>query len=602
MFFFTIFSFSILLLGGCATPTEPSISMVWTPDLTGKNASAPSQSLVITEIGSAYYYDSSTWIEVYNRGSRPQNLSTFTLRCTSQKTNDLTFGYTVTYSLPSMVILPGRYALIRSGLWAPYGSANGVAVVSMNMGGSSYVPRFGSGGNGFAELIYQGTTVDFVRFGTSTDLPFSGNFSGTAPAIPAGTNTNYGFSIGRNGNNADNDSGSDWTFRSTATPGGANDVTSATDVDNDGIPDACEAAGSTFAGMPLYDWGARPGQKDLFLHVDYMDSTDPGILPNRSALDRVREVFAAHGIAVHFDVGNLFHVGAGISTNDHDLSDTSHRVPFALGMAKGAYPGYANIYDYKNTFMPLNRREIFHYVIFANSQQADGAPGSSGISEIQGNDFMVTLGGWMTSGDPTNRVVNYQAGTLMHELGHNLGLLHGGFENNNYKPNYLSIMNYLYQLYGLPVIGAASEGDRYFYVNGKKNGMTSFTLLDRGPDASPALFQLDYSSGVGSSMNELSIMETAGLGRTGSIGIDFDLNGSVANGYSMNLNSNYSTAVGETHQDYNDWGNLYFNFRRTYDGDTTGMSAPLPSGWFIFPSLSQDAQTWSEPCALRPPR
>ena len=41
----------------------------------------------------------------------------------------------------------------------------------------------------------------------------------------------------------------------------------------------------------------------------------------------------------------------------------------------------------------------------------------------------------------------------MHELGHNLGLLHGGDQGdnaNNYKPNYLSLMNYSFQLRGIP--------------------------------------------------------------------------------------------------------------------------------------------------------
>jgi hypothetical protein len=33
----------------------------------------------------------------------------------------------------------------------------------------------------------------------------------------------------------------------------------------------------------------------------------------------------------------------------------------------------------------------------------------------------------------------------MHELGHNLGLHHGGKDKINYKPNYLSIMNYMFQ-------------------------------------------------------------------------------------------------------------------------------------------------------------
>ena len=35
---------------------------------------------------------------------------------------------------------------------------------------------------------------------------------------------------------------------------------------------------------------------------------------------------------------------------------------------------------------------------------------------------------------------------MMHELGHNLNLVHGGNVNTNCKPNYLSVMNYLFEL------------------------------------------------------------------------------------------------------------------------------------------------------------
>mgnify|MGYP001769098295 CR=1 FL=1 len=41
--------------------------------------------------------------------------------------------------------------------------------------------------------------------------------------------------------------------------------------------------------------------------------------------------------------------------------------------------------------------------------------------------------------------IGQQGGTLMHELGHTLGLRHGGNVETNDKPNYLSVMNYSFQ-------------------------------------------------------------------------------------------------------------------------------------------------------------
>lgn len=58
----------------------------------------------------------------------------------------------------------------------------------------------------------------------------------------------------------------------------------------------------------------------------------------------------------------------------------------------------------------------------------------SGKAEIWGNDSYVSMGNF---GGYTGTVAE-QAGTLMHEFGHNLKLRHGGDENLNYKPNYLS--------------------------------------------------------------------------------------------------------------------------------------------------------------------
>ncbi len=73
--------------------------------------------------------------------------------------------------------------------------------------------------------------------------------------------------------------------------------------------------------------------------------------------------------------------------------------------------------------------------------------GVSGSGELNGGDFLVSLGLW-----DNNNFVGTDDGiafTSMHELGHTLGLGHGGNSGVNCKPNYLSLMNYAFQLGGV---------------------------------------------------------------------------------------------------------------------------------------------------------
>ena len=117
-------------------------------------------------------------------------------------------------------------------------------------------------------------------------------------------------------------------------------------------------------------------------------------------------------------------------------------------------------------------KNLFHYVLFAHftgepkefcvtgtaAEQAEcratnpdfHVPKSrSGVGDGNsrgGGDAMVTLGGW----DNFVGTDFFQAATLMHELGHNFGRSHGGdLAQLNGKPNYLSVMSYLFQLNGL---------------------------------------------------------------------------------------------------------------------------------------------------------
>jgi hypothetical protein len=101
-------------------------------------------------------------------------------------------------------------------------------------------------------------------------------------------------------------------------------------------------------------------------------------------------------------------------------------------------------------------KDISHYVRFAHALGVASlenplvARQSSGIADSSGGDVMVTLGFW----DQETGTPFMQGSTLLHELGHNLGLRHGGVVPSgaiepNCKPNYQSVMNYLFQVRGL---------------------------------------------------------------------------------------------------------------------------------------------------------
>ena len=213
-----------------------------------------------------------------------------------------------------------------------------------------------------------------------------------------------------------------------------------------------------------------------------------------------------------------------------------------------------------------------------------------GTAEVRGNDIIVTLGAIIDNeAGNLQLAINYQASTIMHELGHNLGLEHGGDVKENDKPNYYSVMNYLYAFNGLPPAG--SVGDRYYYRTGF-NDVTIFNLAD-GP-YSPS-FKIDFSDGTGATLNENNLDESIGIGR-GLGAIDWNYNGSTNDsGISQNLNPQESTNI-STLTDYDDWGNLYFTFYRTSAGDNVQLSTPNS---FTFETLSpseDESQPWSGPC------
>lgn len=81
----------------------------------------------------------------------------------------------------------------------------------------------------------------------------------------------------------------------------------------------------------------------------------------------------------------------------------------------------------------------------------------------------------------------------MHEIGHTLGLRHGGFDDVNYKPNYPSIMNYGHLMEGGLKVGGKENAIDYSRL--EYGTIDSREALDEsvpltGSDRSPSLLLL----------------------------------------------------------------------------------------------------------------
>jgi hypothetical protein len=201
------------------------------------------------------------------------------------------------------------------------------------------------------------------------------------------------------------------------------------DTDGDALWDGWEVHGVNGIDLPAF--GASPLHKDVFVEMDFMTraSAANGLGPNDAVLRGIETVFAAAlvsnpdgspGITIHLEMGN--------------------EVPFDGNLQ----PAEAEFATIKRNHFDEKRAPVFHYMIWAD--RYNGGTSSGNSFAIPNSDFIVTLGGWNNNSGGS---VPEKIGTFVHELGHNLGLMHGGSEHLNYKPNHLSVMNYSFQTRGI---------------------------------------------------------------------------------------------------------------------------------------------------------
>ncbi len=302
------------------------------------------------------------------------------------------------------------------------------------------------------------------------------------------------------------------------------------DTDADGLLDGDEVLGTT-QGLNLPAMGANPLRRTVLVEYDWVEDSlvNKGVCtngadgfhshkPSQAMISRTAAVYASapvsnpdgsNGIDLIQDYGQ-----GGLFTGGNLLFRNG------TGLIEGVVAG-TNFNAIKAANFASNREGYFHYAIMAH-QYYSSNNFSSGQAEIGGDDMIVSIYNYNCS----DELSSFAA---VHELGHNMGLRHGGHDDINNKPNYNSVMNYKFQFSGI---------DSNESCDGVGDGING------------------YSTGWRPPLVERSLNESNGVCGPNSTAIDWNNNG---NSFDTDVVNDINTDGSfDTLEDHDDWGKLFF--------------------------------------------
>jgi hypothetical protein len=323
------------------------------------------------------------------------------------------------------------------------------------------------------------------------------------------------------------------------------------DTDLDGLNDAWEIAGGVDlngdgkidAQHDLLLPGADPNVPDIYLKYDYMVTTTTSTFgtpphshqPPERAWDQMKAMFAAHGIVLHVLAPDTGIPERQVTTLDANARPACAGTDFVtMQQLRAQYFG--------------NLRPAYHYMVFAHdsSTPADGTlvhncpidplcggitlATGTGVADVLGDDAIISFGHFTDSNAQIG--IELWTSTMMHELGHNFGLVHGSLADPNdanqkcmiNKPNYISVMNYTYQLGGIipngvpgaPITGISCSTDADCGPPTVKNGRCAIAnacfCTDDGGPGNNFCYRPDYAEDNLLNLNETTLEENVGVG------------------------------------------------------------------------------------------